>query len=145
MCKQITRMIVIVVVQLMLVATMATGLFASDEVTGAVTTNITGHVWLDVNGSGHFDSAAAPVGHTMVFIQRLDQSAPDADQILVVYTDEIGGYSLEGLDAGTYQIWAETNSDSTYYLVVTVDNANPTAVVDLPMAAYTVFMPTIMQ
>ncbi len=145
MQKQMTRMIVIVVVQLMLVATMATGVFASDEVSGAVTTSITGHVWLDVDGSGHLDQAEMAMSNMPVFIQRLDQSTPDAEMTMIVYTDEIGGYSLEGLDAGTYQIWTETNSDSIYYLVITVDAASPTAIVDLPVVAYTVFMPTIIQ
>ncbi len=145
MRKQLARIFVIVVLQMIMVVTMTAGLFAAEPVFGTVTTSITGHVWLDFNGNGNADQKEGVIANEPVFIQRLDQSDDDVEMTMVVYTDEVGGYSLEGLDAGTYQIWTETNSDSIFYLVVTIDNTTPTAMVDLPVAAYHIFMPTVMR
>jgi len=145
MHKQMARFFVIVVLQMMMVVTMPAGLFAAEPVTGTVTTSIHGLVWLDVDGSGSPDQAEVTVGNTPVFIQRLDVATTDATMTMVVYTDEVGGYSLEGLADGTYQIWAETNSDNIFYLVVTIDAVTPTATVDLPVAAHRIFMPTVMR
>ena len=90
MRKQTARMMVIVVLQMMMVLTMTTGLFAAEPVSGTVTTSINGHVWLDVNSSGNVDQAETAVANAPVFIQRLDQPATDVVMTMVVYTDEVG-------------------------------------------------------
>lgn len=144
MRKQITQIFVIVVLQLMMVVALTTGVFAAEPV-GATVTTITGRVWLDVTGHGDADQTENAVVNAPVFIQRLDGTTPDAEMTMVAYTDEIGGFSLVGLEAGTYQIWTDVNTDSIYYLVVTIDDATPTATAELPVVAHRVFMPTVMR
>lgn len=140
-----SRIFLFIAIQLVLMVSLTTGVFASDPIFTQIPTGITGHVWLDVNSSGKADQQEPVVANAPVFIQRVDAHNDDAVMTMIVYTDEIGGFALAGLDAGTYQIWTESDSDSVSFLVVTIDAVNPTVTADLLMPVHQVFMPTVMR
>jgi hypothetical protein len=142
MKKSFVRILGLIVLQVVLVVTVTTGLFASDPIFTMVSTSITGRVWLDFNGSNNLEQPVLPVTNASVFIQRIDQA--DFAMTLVVYTDEVGGYAVEGLPAGVYQIWTESDSDGVSLLVVTIDESAPTATANLPLVGHRVFLPTVM-
>jgi hypothetical protein len=137
------RILLLVLLPVILVATMPTSLFSSDPIFTPVPTGITGRVWIDINGSGNREAQEIPLTNLAVYIQRIDQS--DFAMTLVVYTDAVGGYAAEGLPAGTYQIWTENDRDGVYLVVVTIDDNTPTVTANLPIAGYQVFMPTIVR
>lgn len=145
MNKPFVRVLIILAVQVSLLASMTMSLFATEPVFTEIPTSISGRVWVDVNGNVNPEQSGVPVVDVPVFIQRMDQADPDSVITMIVYTDSIGGYSLEGLEPGVYQIWTESDTDSVFLMVVTIDASNPKAIVDLRLPAYRLFMPTIMR
>ena len=143
MSKSFLRIYIFILLPISLVATMTTSLFAADPVTPVVSTRITGRVWVDSNASGSLDPQEATLAAMPVFIQRVDQS--DFAMTLVVYTDQIGGFAVDGLPAGTYEIWTENDQDGVSLQVVTLTESAPTATANLPITGYRVFMPTVIQ
>lgn len=107
------RILLLVMLPVMLVATLPTRLFATDPIFTPVLNSISGQVWVDFNGSGNPDGQASPLANIPVYIQRIDEA--DFAMTLVVYTDEVGGYSATGLPAGTYQIWTEHDTDAVFF------------------------------
>jgi hypothetical protein len=145
MNKSFVRVFVIITVQISLLATLAMSVFATEPILTEIPTSISGRVWVDINGNINPDQPDVPVVEVAVFIQRIDQSDVDAVMTLIAYTDSVGGYSLEGLEPGVYQIWTETAHDSVFLMVVTIDANTPKALVNLMLPAYRLFMPTVMR
>ncbi|MEZ4735596.1 MAG: SdrD B-like domain-containing protein [Caldilineaceae bacterium] len=145
MTTQFVRLAVIVALQVTLFAQITVGAFASEPIFTPITSGITGRVWLDTNGSGNFDQQETLLAEIPVFIQRLDLPETDVVMTLVVYTDNVGGYSFADLEPGIYQIWTEVEGDQLFNLVLTITENTPTATADLPMIGYQVFMPTVMR
>jgi len=145
MNKPFVRVVIILTVQFSLLASMTMSLFATEPIFTEIPTSISGRVWVDINGNSNPQQPGIPVVDVPVFIQRMDQTDPDSIMTLIVYTDSVGGYSIEGLELGVYQIWTETDHDSVFLLVVTIDANTPKAIVDLMLPAYRLFMPAIMR
>jgi len=145
MTQSFVRLAVIVTLQVILLIHGSVETFASEPIFTPVTPSITGRVWLDTNGSGNFDQQETLLAEVPVFIQRLDLPETDVVMTLVVYTDNVGGYSFADLEPGIYQIWAETAGDQLFNLVITITENTPTATADLPLSGYQVFMPTVMR
>ena len=145
MNKPFVRVLIILAVQISLLVSMTMSLFATEPVFTEIPTSISGRVWVDINGTINPDQQGASVVNVPVFIQRMDQTDSDSVMTMTVYTDSIGGYSLEGLETGVYQIWTEADTDSVFLMVVTIDASNPKAIVDLRLPAHRLFMPTIMR
>lgn len=145
MNKQFVRLAVVITLQVVGLVSMTFGVFASEPVFTLVTPSITGRVWVDTDGSGNPDQQEAPLANVPVFIQRLDLPETDVVMTRVVYTDNIGGYSFTDLEPGIYQIWTETEGDQLFNLVVTITESIPTAIADLPMSGYRIFIPTVMR
>lgn len=145
MNKPFVRLAVVITLQVVALVSMTFGVFASEPVFTLVTPSITGRVWVDTDGSGNPDQQEAPLVNVPVFIQRLDLPETDVVLTMVVYTDNIGGYSFTDLEPGIYQIWTETAGDQLFNLVVTITDSTPTATADLPISGYQVFIPTVMR
>lgn len=137
------RTLLLLAVTTILMTTMPTSVFASDPIFTPAPNTISGQVWMDFNGSGNPDGQEAPLANIAVYIQRIDE--PDFAMTLVVYTDEVGGYSAEGLPAGTYQVWTEHNTDAVFLLVVTINDDTPVATANLPIVGHQLFMPMALQ
>jgi len=133
------RILLVVLLTAMLLTTLPTRLFASDPIFTLVPNSIFGQVWMDFNGSDNPDGQESPLANIPVYIERIDE--PDFAMTLVVYTDEVGGYSATGLPAGTYQIWTEHDMDAVFLMVVTIDDDMPTVRADLTIPGHRVFMP----
>ena len=145
MNKPFVRVLIVLTVQISLLVSMTMNLFATEPVFTEIPTSISGRVWVDINGNINPDQPGASVVNVPVFIQRMDQTDSDSVMTMTVYTDSIGGYSLEGLEPAVYQIWTEADTDSVFLMVVTIDASNPKAIVDLRLPAYRLFMPTIIR
>ena len=144
MSKSFLRIYIFILLPISLVVTMTTNLFAADiPIVPVVPTSITGRVWVDSNASGSLDPQEATLAELPVFIQRVDQS--DFAMTLVVYTDQIGGFAVEGLPAGIYEIWTENDHDGVSLQVVTLTESAPNATANLPITGYRVFMPTVVR
>lgn len=144
MSKSFLRTCSFILLSISLVATMATSLFAADEpILPIAPTSITGRVWIDSNASGNLDPQEALLANMAVLIQRMDQS--DFAMTLVVYTDAIGGFAVEGLPAGTYQIWTENESDGVFLQTITLNESTPTATANLPVNGHQIFIPTVIR
>ena len=144
MSKSFLHICMYILLPISLVATMTTNLFAADTpILPVVPTSITGRVWVDSNASGSLDPQEATLAAMPVFIQRVDQS--DFAMTLVVYTDQIGGFAVDGLPAGTYEIWTENDQDGVSLQVVTLTESTPTATANLPVTGHRVFMPTVLR
>lgn len=144
MSKSFLRICIFILLPISLVATMTANLFAADTpVMPVVPTSITGRVWVDSDASGNLDPQEATLANMPIFIQLMDQS--DFAMTLVVYTDAIGGFAVEGLPAGTYQLWTENERDGVFLQVVTLTESTPTATANLPVTGHRVFMPTVMR
>ncbi|MEZ4862153.1 MAG: SdrD B-like domain-containing protein [Caldilineaceae bacterium] len=104
---------------------------------------INGQVWVDFDGSGHFDSNEPALVGVPVFVERLPQSNDDVVMTMVVYTDENGRYAFDGLDDGVYQIWTESATDTLFYLVITIDENTPVAMGDLPVTGHQLYVPFV--
>jgi len=133
------RILLLITVTVMLMTTLPTSVFASDPIFTLVPNTIAGRVWLDFTGSGNPDGQESPLANIPVYIQRIDES--DFAMTLVVYTNEVGGYSAEGLPTGTYQVWTEHDTDAVFLLVVTIDDDMPIVRADLAITGHRVFMP----
>ena len=133
------RTLLLIALTTVLMTMMPKSTFASIPVFTLVPNTITGRVWMDFNGSGDPDGQEAPLSNIAVYIQRIDE--PDFAMTLVVYTDEVGGYSAEGLPSGTYQIWTEHDTDAVFLLVVTIDDDTPAATANLAIAGHRLFVP----
>ncbi|MBX3011274.1 MAG: hypothetical protein KF832_07190 [Caldilineaceae bacterium] len=144
MSTKLNRIIYLIAIQIMLVVMGATGVFAADADSAQVPTQIYGRVWIDMGLGGEVNGQGAPAVNVPVFIQQVDTVADDVVMTMVVYTDGVGGFSLEGLPTGTYQIWTENDSDSVFMLLVTIDASSPVAAADLLVASHRIFLPTIM-
>ncbi len=143
MNKNFSRMLLMAVLQLVLVLSATSAVFASEPIFTLVPTSITGRVWVGSSDAHQ----TTPAANVPVFVQRIDQANTDVVMTMVVYTDDIGGFALEGLATGTYQIWTgnENDSDALFYQIVTIDESSPTATADLLITGYRVFMPTVMR
>ena len=133
------RTLLLIAICVVFMTTMPMSAFASDPIFTLVPNTITGRVWMDFNGSGDPDGQESPLSNIAVYIQRIDE--PDFAMTLVVYTDEVGGYSAEGLPSGTYQIWTEHDTDAVFLLVVTIDDDTPVATANLAIAGHRLFVP----
>ncbi|MCE7985678.1 MAG: hypothetical protein DYG89_31255 [Caldilinea sp. CFX5] len=133
------RTLLLIAVTTMLLTTTPMSVFASDPIFTLAPNMITGRVWVDFNGSGNPDGQESPLANIPVYIQRIDE--PDFAMTLVVYTDEVGGYSAEGLPSGTYQVWTEHDTDAVFLLVVTIDDDTPVVTANLAIVRHQVFMP----
>lgn len=133
------RTLLLLTLTIALINTIPMSAFAADPIFTQVPNMITGRVWVDFNGSGAPDGQESPLANIPVYIQRIDE--PDFAMTLVVYTDEVGGYSAEGLPAGTYQVWTEHDTDAVFLLVVTIDDVTPVVRADLSIVGHQIFMP----
>ena len=144
MNKPFIRVLIILAVQISLLASMTLSLFATEPVFTEVPTSLSGRVWVDI-GNTNLDQLGVPVVDIPVFTQRIDLPDEDAVMTMIVYTDSVGGYSIEGLEPGVYQIWTENDQDGVFLMVVTIDANTPRAIINLVLPAYRLFMPTIMR
>ena len=136
-----THTVLLMLLPILLLVTMPISLFASDPIFTPVPTSITGQVWMDFNGNP--TGQESPLANIPVYIQRIDE--PDFAMTLVVYTDAVGGYSAEGLPAGTYQVWTEHDTDAVFLMIVTIDDDMPRVTANLTVTGYRVFMPTVLR
>lgn len=133
------RTLLLIALTTILLTTLPMSVFASEPIFTLVPNTITGKVWMDFNGSGDPDGQESPLANIPVYIQRIDE--PDFAMTLVVYTDEVGGYSAEGLPSGTYQVWTEHDTDAVFLLVVTIDDDMPVATANMAVIGHRIFMP----
>lgn len=117
-------------------------LFANGEeaTRDAEGSSVFGFVWTDFNQNGmHDDPEPLATGET-VFI------TPDAEsdfaQILVLATDQQGQFHAGNLPSGRYRVWTEAGSaDDALVITVTEDRAVMT--IQLPLAAFSLYIPHV--
>lgn len=102
--------------------------------------NVFGVVWTDLNRNGaHDELEPVAVGQTIFLTPDIDS---DFAQILVLTTDQQGQFQAGNLAQGHYRIWAASQSAADA-LVITVTDDRTIMTVELPLAAYLLYMPDI--
>ncbi|MCB0062277.1 MAG: hypothetical protein KDE19_09185 [Caldilineaceae bacterium] len=103
---------------------------------------ILGLVWTDLNQNGVHDEQEPLVANEAVFI------TPDAEsdfaETLILFTDEQGQFHAGNLASGRYRVWASSRSAADAVLITVTDD-RAVVTIQLPLTAFTLFMPHILR